>query len=226
MLRRKIFKSLFEIAIRLVDDAVPPEELERFLVDSINRIGVTIKDNSNNLNAQTIQEFQRAYARCVALDLPISKLTVEPETTLPPILSKHELQKWIESLPDDNIVGRNGVIPKSGEYLLRWIDQFPNDPRLQENMELLLRHIEVKRKNSLTLNAPRKSQDEWLEKHAVSTAFCIYARKINDIRFLNAAFKLNDWAYPNHKRIPIGHQLIRYLWALAETEMSSKDLLD
>ena len=226
MLRRTIIKPMFEIALRIMDDAVPVVKIKRFLVNGVNRVGKLIKENPRKLNAQDIQEYHLARARCAELGLPTPKIDQVPDSTLIPAITEQEFHKWLDSLSGGKIITRNRIISRSGKYLLFWINQSTNEKRLEENMEDLLRHVEVKRKDSLLINPHAKSSEAWLEKHTVSIAFSVYARKTHDFRFLNAAFKLNDWAYPNHKRQPVGRQLIRYLWALAEAETSARELFD
>jgi len=60
---------------------------------------------------------------------------------------------------------------------------------------------------------------------SVAVLFARAARRRGDLRFLNAAFKLNDWAYPVHRRIRPGPRLARYLLSLAEQETAVSEEL-
>ena len=72
---------------------------------------------------------------------------------------------------------------------------------VQDNLERLLRHVEVKRKEALVAKQDTPDSDTlWLERHAVALLFCHQASRSHDLRFLNAAMKLNDWAFPYYQR--------------------------
>ena len=51
------------------------------------------------------------------------------------------------------------------------------------------------------------------------------ARRSGDLRMLNAALKLNDWAFPTHRRLPPSPRLARFLLSLAEQERAVRELL-
>ncbi len=63
---------------------------------------------------------------------------------------------------------------------------------------------------------------EWL---AIAILFARAARRRGDLRFLNAALKINDWAYSPHRRIRPGPRRGRYLLSLAEQEMALAEAL-
>ncbi len=93
-------------------------------------------------------------------------------------------------------------------------------------LEKLLRHVEVRRKSCLpVLTASVFADQLWLERHAIAALFCRVARRHHDLRFLNAAFKLNDWAFtdPQSKSSPA--LLSAFLQALEEQETAARELL-
>ncbi len=93
------------------------------------------------------------------------------------------------------------------------------------SVESLLRHVEVKRQRALR-KFTRELADEaqWLERCDVSILFSRFARRRHDLRFLNAAFKMNEW-YLKEIRGASGVVQARQLVALAEQELSAQELL-
>ena len=101
-----------------------------------------------------------------------------------------------------------------------------DDVLIQENLEKLLRHVEIRRKDSLLAFAEHlPEEDIWLERHDTCILFCRHARRAGDLRYLNTAMKMNDWYYPCYKRAAAGANLSRFMLALAEQEVCAKELL-
>lgn len=98
-------------------------------------------------------------------------------------------------------------------------------PQADALMERLLRHVEVKRQKALRKFAPDLSAEaQWLERCDVSILFSHYARRRKDLRFLNAALKMNEWYLKESQRGTDAVQA-RLLLALAEQELSAGELL-
>ncbi len=98
-------------------------------------------------------------------------------------------------------------------------------PQANALMERLLRHVEVKRQKALRKFAPELSAEaQWLERCDVSVLFSHYARRRHDLRFLNAAFKMNEW-YLKESRGESDAVQARLLLALTEQEICAGELL-
>jgi hypothetical protein len=123
---------------------------------------------------------------------------------------------------------KEGLAPGSGQYL-EWMDANPqaeNRQMLAETRETLLRHVEVKREKSFhkfTWDIPLEQQ--WLERYDVSILFSRTARRRHDLRFLNAAFKMNEWYMRQANHTASDARMARLLVALAEQELSARELL-
>jgi hypothetical protein len=92
-------------------------------------------------------------------------------------------------------------------------------------IEGLLRHVEVKRQNALRKFSPILStQAGWLERCDISILFSRFARRRGDLRFLNAALKMNEW-YLKESHGASETVQARLLLALAEQELSAQELL-
>ncbi len=95
-----------------------------------------------------------------------------------------------------------------------------------ETLENLLRQVEVKRERSLRKFTREISTDQQkLERCDVSILFSRVARRRRDLRFLNAALKLNEWNMHEFKDAANDVCTARLLIALAEQEISAKELL-
>lgn len=100
---------------------------------------------------------------------------------------------------------------------------------LSRELERLLRHIEVKKKHCLSPIIPAAGpSEEWIEKHRMAILLAKQARRSHDLRFLNTALKLNEWAYQSNtgKKVQrTGPNLVVFVRALLEQEAACKDLL-
>lgn len=94
-------------------------------------------------------------------------------------------------------------------------------------MEKTLRHVEVKRRQCfVTSESPRLTHTQlWNKRHEIAILFCRYARLHNDLRYLNAAFKLNDWAFKRYQHSRPSEAKTMYLAALQEQELAAQELL-
>ena len=101
-----------------------------------------------------------------------------------------------------------------------------NEAAVREALEKLLRHVEAKRQGSLQrFSPPLGRRQAWRERCDVSALFSRAARQLNDLRLLNAAFKLNGWLA---RGLGLGWKDMEragLLLALAEAEISARELL-
>lgn len=100
-----------------------------------------------------------------------------------------------------------------------------SDPSiLSDMMERLLRHIEVRRRGCFQKSVSRR-EDTWSMRHRAALLLSEYALCVKDLRFLNAALKLNDWAFPRYRRASSRKNLPLYLAALHSQECALRELL-
>jgi hypothetical protein len=78
--------------------------------------------------------------------------------------------------------------------------------------------VETRRQDSLQQFSPALDKAVgWNERHAVTRLFLQITRERGDLRFLNAALKLNDWALKAHRRLPADDsRLLRYIGNLVD----------
>lgn len=124
--------------------------------------------------------------------------------------------------------GRDGLEPGCGQFL-DWLEDSGgacDRDVLAETLEKLLRQVEVKRARALrkfTHAIPPEQQK--LERCDISILFSRSARRRGDLRFLNAALKLNEWLLREINHGFSGICAARLLIALAEQEISARELL-
>jgi hypothetical protein len=205
-----------DLAKRILDDSQPADKLQAFLQAGLEKAAA--KDPLPN------QEV--SYAQLLAADLGLISPKGEISSAHPQLPSQSEFIRWREDLDGDRVISRDGLAPGAGLMLLSVLDDPGHQSDfLQSQLEQLLRRIEVKRRSALDSAGELDTQADWMERHAIAILLSRAARQSQDLRFLNAALKLNDWAFPSHNNLPPNPKLDRYLWSLAEQETSWKALL-
>jgi hypothetical protein len=133
---------------------------------------------------------------------------------------------WMKRLRNENVIAK-GVAATGIGRNLEILDTFDSKMDwIQIQAQRLLQHVESRRSKSLAkfteeINASRI----FIEKTDVSVFFSRYARRHLDLRFINTAFKLNEWLKADYRRTKGQDQKICFLIALAEQENSAKELL-
>jgi hypothetical protein len=138
-----------------------------------------------------------------------------------------DAEAWLAASSDGKVVGRRGLVAGAGEALCFLLEnpRGSSETTLDTALEALLRHVEARRKDGLRLSNTPEGTDPWMEWLSVAVLFSRASRSRGDLRLLNAAFKLNDWAYPAHRRLSLGPRLTRYLLSLAEAETTAAERL-
>lgn len=114
-----------------------------------------------------------------------------------------------------------GVLQYPGaEVLLGMLESGERGSSLLEtNMEVLLRHVEVKRQQALRrYSEPLTRTLRWRERCAYAALFCRYADLKKDGRFMNAALKLSEWLWKERRRSIPALPALPLLLALVEQE--------
>ena len=210
--------GLLDLAKRILDDSQPVDRLHAFMQTSFKQIE---RDGGPGAHPEA------GYAYFLAAKLGLVQPGPEMQPPEPQIPSPSEFNRWRENLNEGRVAGPQGLAPGTGLMLLSLLENPRHEAGfLESELERLLRRVEVKRQKALDSAEEHDRQAAWLERHAVAILFSRVARHTQDLRFLNAALKLNDWAYPAHRGLRSGPGLSRYLWSLAEQETSWKELLE
>ncbi|NPV39795.1 MAG: hypothetical protein HPY72_00420 [Anaerolineae bacterium] len=141
--------------------------------------------------------------------------------------NRHDWQGY-NWLAEGNCFGKNGLEPGCGQFL-DWMDENADTGSRRETDELLeklMRQVEVKREKALRKFAREISaEQQWMERCDISILFSRTARRRKDLRFLNTALKMNEWYLREAGKLRTDHCTVRFLTALAEQEISARELL-
>lgn len=143
-----------------------------------------------------------------------------------PRWTTEECLQWRNSLTLPSVLSKGVLARGTGAALYSLDCHGVERPFVDANLESLLRHVEVKRRQALQKISPAVEEDElWLERQDVAILFISATARRQDLRFLNAALKLNDWSYREYtKRRRNVSSKARFLLALAEQEGSMRSL--
>jgi len=133
---------------------------------------------------------------------------------------------WMERLGSDYVITRGVAVTGTGVNL-DILDAFDAQMEwVRVQAQRLLQHAENRRSKSLiNYTTEINTQQIFAERAAVSTFFSRFARRHSDLRFINTAFKFNEWLMADYRRIQGFDQKARFLLALAEQEYGAKELL-
>jgi hypothetical protein len=135
--------------------------------------------------------------------------------------------EWINNLEDGKVIN-NGIIVTDSGVNLDMLDENKEDLKgiTFKSIESLLKYVEVKRQKALKAFSHDFSHEKRIQAGLeISILFSRVARRHLDLRFLNAALKLDDWYFPYFKSTHDEKSLIYFLLALTEQEISATELL-
>jgi len=216
---RKVLARLLEGCAKRLEGFMPPEEIKAMILKGVSELRIP-----DNADAKLQKEMEDLKALLRQLGWLKEDQTVLAEArTLP----KPD-ESWRELLVQGGIFDKQGWQAGSADKLLCLLEE--SDPSIQraihQTMEALLRHVEVKRQKSLRkFQPPLTRPQQRLECHAISILFSRYARQEGDLRFLNAALKMNEWFEQHDRKFAYTLEWVRRLRALAEQELSARELL-
>jgi hypothetical protein len=141
-------------------------------------------------------------------------------------VSQEEIHTWKTSLEKGRVINKGVLRSKSAIMLLMMLNSTEKESGfLEENMEILLRHVEVKREQALhNYSDPLSKPDCWEERCTTGVLFSSFAAQKNDWRFLNGALKLNEWLWKEYHRPFAGLPSLPLLASLVEQEAAFREL--
>ena len=194
---RRLLAGILNFLIRWADDSVPNEELQKRLLRAFSIALHRYQEDPSKFSARASADLAGT-----ASDLAKAGLINQVPTELQSLAATANLdlgtaRAWRSRLSENKMLIKSTFAVGSGE-MLDALDEAGNE---EENtfvsacLESLLRHVEVKRKKSLTLTFPViTGSDLFIERQRVILLFCRAASRRKDYRLLNAVFKLNDWS--------------------------------
>jgi hypothetical protein len=137
------------------------------------------------------------------------------------------VDQWFKDLKNSKIIDQ-GLIVKGTGANLDWLDD--NDKDLKDfktsALESILRIVEVKRKSIINALSQDLTHDEKIrEGLMISIMLSRASRRHEDLRYLNAALKMNDWYFPICRKLKSEKTSVLYLLALTEQERSAAVML-
>ena len=182
--------SLLKTLANRIEKVHTREQIAKYVQQTYRRASRQL----GSLDARAVSDIRRAAA---LLGLDDTTVTTDE----PVIENTHELEaakSWLSSVGPQALVVRS-VVRKDAGRMLDLLDcDTPHTSlqRISRHFETLLRHVEVKRVQCLSQFAPAVDDrvEQVLQYLDVAIVFSRHARRARDIRFLNAALKLNDWA--------------------------------
>lgn len=218
--------------LRILDGCISAGTIQEFISRTIRSFGDHPPAFANMSGAPWFREDMRAVAQLISefglpYPCPWGRASGVED---PPTLSRTPME-WFQGLEGNAVVGKDGLRSGAGAYLEQLLlsGEEACGESIKTELERLLRHVEVKRDLCLSPIVPAVSWDQaWVEKHRVAILFARHARRAGDLRFLNTALKLNDWAFSSHRKMNPRHHagpLMVYLRSLVEQEAACKELL-
>ncbi len=211
---QRLAKWLLPPAIRWLDDSVPESELEQFL-------------NAKLQSVISVANWQAAQDQALVTRLRDQFGGPVPMPPIPDPAAEQAAQAaarcWLQTVTSRNAIERGVFMVGSADHLRVLLNtELDDTPRawIDDQLERLLRHVETRRQESLQQFSPTLDKEAaWNERHAVTRLFLQVARERGDLRFLNAALKLNDWAFKFHRRMPADDpRLLGYIGNLVEQQ--------
>jgi len=216
---RKVLARLLESCAKHLDGFAQPEEIKTTILKGVSEL--RIPDNADAKLQKEMDDLKALLRQMGWLEGDETDLAEAHQSPRPD-------ESWRALLDQERIFDTQGWQAGSAGKLLCLLEE--SDPLVQQaihrTMEALLRHVEVKRQKSLQkFQPPLTRPQQRLERHAISILFSRYARQKGDLRFLNAALKMNEWFAKQDPRKTSMLEKACRLRALAEQELSARELL-
>jgi hypothetical protein len=227
MIKSVISKVLVQIE-KWVDDTQSAETMQAFIHLRAPGLLENIQVQSGAYSAACLNEFRRIdfsalsgmenirpYARLIPDDLDFNSGFTETD-----------FLNWQHECVNGVAVNKHGLVRQTGLAVLWWLEQGDLEESFGRKVfGNLLRHAEIKRQAGFRLRGKGTETENWIEKHQISLALIRMTKRTKDLRYLNAALKMNDWAFPVMKRRKNDECLAWYCFALIEQETTVKELL-
>jgi hypothetical protein len=225
----KMLNAFIHRLEKITDRTFSPDEIEKYVVDRYMFLSYQYMHGRDAEDEEALRDLHHLHERIIELGwikAPQNPFKVIKKSS---DISMAEIIQWRQSLKDDRVISSGVVKVGTGFYLdqLGMLEGEEHSDFYRQNLERLLRHVETHRGRSLRRFDRRlKEEKRWREKLDIVLLFIRTSRRLRDLRFLNAALKCTDDYYSYFKFKLPGPLLIRYLMALAEKEISFRDLVE
>lgn len=218
-------RPLVRIAESWFDDSVSKDEYARFLHVSIEYLQRALQ-NATESRSWTA-EFWLALNNLEKTSIPVAMNVQRSDdgAMALPVLS--QALAWFNKTVESGLIEKGAVERFTALYLITILNHRGDSqaPAIESSVEKLMRHVELRRKKCLRLRDDRRPSERWFELNDTAILMARSARSYGDLRYLNAALKLNDWALPVHRRSVPVDLLVRYVLAVSEVQSSFEVLV-
>ena len=201
------------MAKRLVDDTVPEEDLYMYLRQNLQLLNEYLREGTLSAGTLRVRDIKQS----------VEQLRSQGMTSLPEIQAGDTVLQ--ENIPrsvheaEQEALNQGTIMVESLSPLLAAVNQEGAlSEAVYKEIEALMRHIEIRRKAGLDFTPALQSQEKWRAAASLSLLFTRFATHSEDIRFLNASLKLNDWTYQHYRNRD--EVALDYLCALLEAEVA------
>lgn len=216
---------LVELVESWLDDSVSAETYQRFLQRSATQLGHALIEPVDQASwaPEVSLALDNLRKTSFQLDAP-SFQRVDPSFELP---AREQALSWFEQHSAHGLVVKGTVERYTAAHLLTLIqEEGISEPKVIGAFpEALLRHVELRRKNCLQLRGGHGLSERWFEVHDTAILLARWAGRSSDIRYLNTAMKLNDWALVVHRRSVPADLLARYMLSISEVQHAFEVLI-
>jgi hypothetical protein len=217
--------SFVQVVASWFEDAVNHEEYEHFLRRAVERLGRAVRSPEDQ--PAWAGELRLALSNLEKAGIVLNEpagLQAEASLRLPEIEDSLE---WIDRQSKRSIVVKGTVERSTASHLITLLQHsnLANEYDLKPIFKTLMRNIELKRKRGLQLRSGGNTTDRWFELHDTAILMARGACTYNDLRYLNSALKLIDWALPVHRRSVPVELLARYVLAVSEVQAALEVLV-
>lgn len=224
-MKRGWLSPIVDIAESLLDSSVTEEQYRKFLQSSIDRLDrIDVESAGPPIWASELSlAIDNLETTPFSLEVP-ERLKTASSFSVP---QRDDALNWFGDRSSRGVLSKGTVERFTAADLLSLLGQRDTafSQEIEEALEALLRHVELRRKKSLQLRSAETPSESWYERHDTAILFARAARRWRDLRFLNAAMKLTDWALPVHRRSVPPDLLARYVLAISEVRRAYEDLL-
>lgn len=221
---RHWIEPLVQVVESWFDDTVSAVEYQRFVRRSIDRLGDALKGPGEP--PPWAAELRLAVDNLGQTSLAVSDSFVFKNAGGLSLPTQEEARAWLKKQDIKQFIKHGTVERFTAKHILVLVEHQHGEQDLEIKgfIEKMLRHVEVRRKDCLRLRHGGSLADRWFERHDASILMALSAREFNDLRYLNVAMKLMDWALPVHRRSVPADLLARYILAISEVQIAMEKM--
>lgn len=217
-------KVLLSLADMFEETYLKPERIRAF----IRKHAESLMQGSDAFDKKALTDIDNGLLLHVMEVLPLIGIEIQTgeQPQKAPPFSTEEMKAWMSDLDGERIIHKGIVTAGSASMLWKMLlFEQRNDAFLEQNLEVILRHVEVKRDHALLrYTGALDSAQLWQERCGFALVFSRYAIIRQDWRFLNAALKLNEWLWKEFNSPFTKREVLPLLASLVEQEYAFQEL--